>query len=287
MLIRIFFSIVLVLCLAPGAGAESAVWQVQKGTATFYLGGTFHILRAGDYPLPPEYDRAYREAQLVVFETELDRFAEPETQHQMLTQALYADGSTLDKHLAPATYKELADHCAAAGIPLKHFARFKPALVMVTLTLGQLAKLGATQQGVDQHIHARARQDRKSILGLETVAEQISHLIAMADGNEDEFVRHGLQDLQTLAEQLDRMVAAWRRGDEAQLEALLTRDLQTRYPSLYRRLITDRNRQWLPTIEGYGQTPEIEFVLVGVGHLVGPEGLVALLRDRGFTVRKL
>jgi uncharacterized protein YbaP (TraB family) len=52
-------------------------------------------------------------------------------------------------------------------------------------------------------------------------------------------------------------------------------------------LITDRNRNWLPVIEAYQRKPQTRFILVGVGHLVGPDGLIEALKKRGYTVDKL
>jgi uncharacterized protein len=286
-MIRVFLCFVLVLSTAAGAAAESSVWKAQKGAATLYVGGTFHMLRSTDYPLPPEYDRAYRAAQVLVFETDLDRFRDPALQRQLLAKATYADGSTLAQHLSPETYGALTAYCAANTIPLQLLERFKPSMLMVTLTLLELLKQGATREGVDQYFFALAKQDQKAVRGLETAEEQIDYLVAMADGNEDDFVRHALGDMATLKEQFATMADAWRRGDVEQLDGLLNRNLKDRSPSLYQRLIIDRNRQWLPIIDSYQRTPETEFVLVGVGHLVGPEGLLAALRSMGYTVSKL
>jgi len=52
-------------------------------------------------------------------------------------------------------------------------------------------------------------------------------------------------------------------------------------------LLTARNRAWLPKIEQLLQSHEDPFVAVGAGHMLGEEGLPALLAERGYTVRRI
>src|SRR5512143_2468320 len=104
---KIILSLVLVIVTCTWAAAESSVWKAQKGNTVIYLGGTFHILRETDYPLPPEFEKAYKAADTVMFETDIGKLQDPTVQQKMLTQAMYADGSTIDKHLSAKTYAEL------------------------------------------------------------------------------------------------------------------------------------------------------------------------------------
>lgn len=58
-------------------------------------------------------------------------------------------------------------------------------------------------------------------------------------------------------------------------------ELKTEQPRLYRKMIVERNRNWLPRIDGYLKSPETEFILVG------PDGLIEALRKRECRVKKL
>ena len=82
---------------------------------------------------------------------------------------------------------------------------------------------------------------------------------------------------------LDAIVSAWRRGDTKVLEQLLGEGLEA-FPGLYRQLITDRNRKWLPTIIGLIKDDHDYLVVVGALHLVGKDGLVELLQRQGYEV---
>ena len=82
----------------------------------------------------------------------------------------------------------------------------------------------------------------------------------------------------------DRLIDAWAGGDTRAIEDLGLTPMKQVSIYLYDRLIVQRNRRWVETIaermQGSGET----VIVVGVGHLVGPDSVPALLRARGFTV---
>jgi uncharacterized protein YbaP (TraB family) len=283
----LILSIALVAFVSTWASAETSVWKAQKDNSIIYLGGTFHVLRETDYPLPPEFDKAYKASEIVVFETDIGKLQDPSSQQELLTKATYADGSTIDKHLSAKTYGELNAYCETNSIPLKAFSQFRPSMLMLTLTFMEFMKLGATQKGVDMFFYGLANEDKKVVEGLETVDEQINYMVSMADGSEDEFVTYSLKDMKTIKQQFGILADAWRKGDTEKLDELMVAELKVQQPNLYRKLITDRNRNWLPLIEAYQKTPRIRFILVGVGHLVGPDGIIEALKKKGYKVDKL
>lgn len=277
----------LLLVLPSTLWAETSLWEIASGNQTLYLGGTCHVLRSSDYPLPEEFDRAYREAGLVVFEADPGKMNAFEAQQKILAGAVYRDGRTLSDVLSPATYKALQDYCRQRGIPLQNLARFKPSILAVTLLTIELQKRGVNAGGVDLHYHERAVADGKAVGALETVEQQIDFILNLGKGHEDAFMASTLEDMDRLDEVFERLIAAWRSGDEAALEALTSGEVREKFPSVYRMLFVDRNRAWLPAIEAYLRTPQKELILVGAGHLPGDEGLLAMLRSSGYKVRKV
>lgn len=284
---RGILSITMILFVCTWASAESSVWKVQKDKSVIYLGATFHILREKDYPLPPEFDKAYKASEIVVFETDIGKLQDPSTQKKLLAQTMYADGSTVDKHLSAQTYGELSTYCESNSIPLQAFKQFKPSMLMVTMTVMELMKLGVTQRGVDLFFYGLANKDQKIVEGLETIEEQINHIVSMADGNEDEFITYSINGMKTIKQQFEILAIAWRKGDAEKLDELMVTEIKTKLPKLYKKLITDRNSKWLPLIDAYMNTPQTEFILVGAGHLVGPEGIIEALKKKGYAVDKL
>ncbi len=284
---KILLSIMLVLLICTQSLADSSVWKVQKDESIIYLGGTFHLLRQSDFPLPMEFDKAYRASDILVFETDLGELHNPSTQQKLMSKAMYTDGSTIENHLSPQTYSLLNEYCASKGIPLAAIKQFKPSIVVVTITVMELAKLGVTQEGVDLFFYQLAAGDNKTVEGLETVEEQIHFVVGMGEGNEDAFVTHSIKDLESIKQKYESMVDAWKTGDAKKLNDLMVAELKSKTPKLYKELIADRNENWLPMIDAYQKTLQKEFILVGVGHLVGPDGIVKALRKKGYKVEKL
>ncbi len=284
---RLFLIILGIIGLCGHASAESSVWVVRQGDSVTYLGGTCHVLRPGDYPLPVEFERAYQAAEQIVFEADPGQLNSPKMQQLIVRNAFYLDGTTLEEVLQPQTYRLLQEHCQSRNLQLSAFSRLKPAMVSLTLLAIELERHGIVQGGVDLHFYQKAVADGKGREALETIEEQVEFMMGMARGHEDRFMQHSIDELDRLDEVFDGLIAAWRDGDEKAIAKLATDDFKERFPDIYGRLFSARNAAWLPVIQDFIQTPETELILVGVGHLVGDDGLVAELRKRGHWVEKL
>ena len=68
-----FIYFFLTVFIGGHCSAESSVWRVESADSIIYLGGTCHMLRASDWPLPAAYDFAYRQSEIMVFETNLEQ----------------------------------------------------------------------------------------------------------------------------------------------------------------------------------------------------------------------
>jgi uncharacterized protein YbaP (TraB family) len=268
--------------------AGASVWVVRSGPNVMYIGGTCHLLRQSDHPLPKAYDTAYQASSRLLFETQLEQLQSAAFQQKLMQKALYTDGTTLDRVLSPAIYRDLSDYCRRAGLPIAQLRSFKPFMVILTLVGVELQKMGVSDQaGVDNFFFNKAKMDGKPTAGLETVQAQLDFLGHMSDGIEDRFVAKGLKDLERFQQLLDQLIAVWRQGDEKNLYQFFLRDMKNDFPKLYRRLVDDRNDAWLPQIKQLVATPQTEFVLVGVAHLVGPRGIIMQLKKQGLTVEQL
>lgn len=275
-------------CLASlTVSAESSVWAVRLNGDAVYLGGTVHLLRPGDYPLPAEFELAYEQADQIYFEVDINSMNELSTQAQVLQALTYNDERTLESVLNDKAYQALANYTARVGLPLMMMQKLKPGMIVTTLQLLEFQRMGFTPQGVDTYFSTRAIGDAKSLGALETITEQIGYLAAMGEGYESEFILMSLADLADMEVALDAMITAWRLGDMASLEQQFVQDMRQQAPEIYESLLRQRNWRWLPEIEAMFGDSETEFVLVGAAHLVGDDGLIKLLRERGYEVAQL
>ncbi|MGA0197940.1 MAG: TraB/GumN family protein [Prochlorotrichaceae cyanobacterium] len=95
-----------------------------------------------------------------------------------------------------------------------------------------------------------------------------------------------LADLKTTETLLTELVSAWRAGDTAQF-AQISLDSFRKHPQLQQTFLTDRNLNWLGTIESLFDRNQDYLVIVGAAHLVGEQGLVQLLNDRGYQFEQV
>jgi uncharacterized protein YbaP (TraB family) len=269
------------------AADTSSVWSISAGGNTIYLGGTVHLLRPGDYPLPEVFDQAYQQSSQLYFETDISAIGDLAVQMQMMQQLTYSDDRTLKTVLNEKAYAALSEYIADIGLPLMMLEKFKPGLLVSTLQVLEFQNMGFTPQGVDVYFNARATKDGKAIGQLETVQEQIGFIAAMGEGNESEFILLSLRDLAETGELMEAMIAAWRTGNNTKLSEMFVDDMRSEAPELYDSLLLQRNLKWIPQIEQMLRDADTEFVLVGAAHIVGENGLLDLLADKGYTIRQL
>ncbi len=284
---KILLSLLLVLFSFPYSQAESSVWKAQKGDSVMYIGGTIHILRQSDYPLPAEYNKAYSLSDMLVFEADMGMANDPSTQQKILKKALYTDGTNVEQHLSADTYKLLNEYCTSNGIPLQQLKQLKPPIIATMIVSMELAKLGASPNGVDMFFYQTGTKDNKTIEELETIDQQIDLLFKLIEGKEDEFIQQTINEINSIKELYDTMVATWKTGDVNKLFDLFVKEMQTETPNIYKSIISDRNNSWVSVIDNFFENNNTEFILVGVAHLVGPDGIIEQLSKKGYKVEKL
>jgi hypothetical protein len=279
--------VLFILFTAFGVWAESSVWVARSSKATVYLAGSFHMMRASDYPLPAEFFRAYNDSHKIIFEVPPGETESPEYMGKFLSLAIYNDGTTLKEHISSAAYAKAESFCKEWDYPLEQYQFFKPTFFVMTLTVSEMNKIGADpQKGIDNFFKEKAVQDGKATGSLETVDQQINLLTSMDASLGSEQILESIEELKQIEVMLGELLAAWRKGDEPKMEELYIKDLK-RYPKLYQTLIVDRNNKWMRNIEGYLNGSGNTMVVVGAAHLVGADSLINLLRKRGYKVVKL
>ena len=267
--------------------AETSLWKISHGQHILYLGGTIHVLRQSDYPLPAAYQQAFEHSSLVGFETDLRQINSRDFQQLLLAKTRYPAGENLADHLSPEAFQALQRYCDDAGIAVAALLPFKPAIAMLTMMNLELARQDITGIGVDNYFLQQAEAAGKPVLGLESAEKQLDFIVSMGEGKESEFILHSLQDLQQLGSLLQQMIDQWRSGNSRALDRLFVAPLAQEYPAIYQTLLVERNQAWLPKIEQLLQTEGTELVLIGVAHLVGADGLIQQLEQRGYQVEQL
>jgi hypothetical protein len=139
--------------------------------------------------------------------------------------------------------------------------------------------------GLDKHFYDLAQREGKMVQGLETIEFQISRFDGMMPAEQERLLAQTLKSIDTEIAGTRALADAWRGGDAPAVERIVLQDLKED-PQMYKRLLVDRNRTWLPKLEALFSRRGRAFVVVGAAHLVGPDGLLSLFRGRGYTLEQ-
>lgn len=273
--------------------ARGILWEVSKpGTAPSHLFGTIHVADARVLALPPQVTRAFNASrsfltELVINDAVARRYYEA---------AQFEDGRTLGTLIGPGDYARVGKIMRSRGFPDELLPRAKPWAVMLNLAL-PAPESGAAAEGVvlDQHLYLLARTQNKQIGELDQVEEQIFLFDEMPLDAQVALLRNALDDYPRLGAATERAIVAWLGSDlaalwrisqEGALAAANAAELAPHQALLNRRIVFDRN-----LVMAYRMQPALRrgraFVAVGALHLYGERGLLKLLSDEGYRVRRV
>ena len=272
---------------AASSNGAGLVYQVEGPNGRFYLAGSMHLLHAERASLPAPLERAYRNSASIVMEIDTDDGDAQDAGARLLEAAQLAPDTSLQALLGEARWNAVRAALADAGFDAERASRFEPWGLALLLTQAGFARQGYTSAaGVEQQLTERARRDGKPISGLETAEMQIALLDGLDMNVQRQMLDLTLEEVQEMPQMLDELEDAWRAGDLQRLEALLLEGYR-QMPELYTALLVERNRRWVSQIRAWPTTSPPRLVLVGALHLVGEQGLPALLQRAGYTVQRL
>ena len=288
----IFLPMLMVACFCLGGArtalAKACVWKVTSGNRTLYLAGSVHVLRASDFPLPPEYDEAFAASSSLAFETDPDASAE-QFQAGLERAAQLPRGVTLRDRVDPRTYAYILRVIATvhgSTDPEKKIAHLKPWALAEML---QSPKGGETlphHEGVEGYLIPRGRRAHKHMEGLVPFKEHMAVFGSMSDTDNEIYLLHTFIHLDSDSGGYAANVTAWKHGDSDAIDRMFRADYQDA-PSIRQRIIVDRNLAWMPKIERYLRSGQTWTVVAGAAHMSGSDGLPAMLRARGYQVEQL
>jgi uncharacterized protein YbaP (TraB family) len=271
-----------------GVGQSKAtLWKVRGDHNSVYLLGSIHVLSKQAYPLKPVLERAFEDADQVAFEIDLTRFDQKSFSKEFSRTAYYPPGQSLSSKLTPKTIELLNSVLPSYGLSLKRVEHLKPWFLAEALSSRTLERAGFTTRfGIDIYFYRKAKAAGKPVLGLETLRDQAEIFDRFDDRQNEQYLLSTLSGLPEYAEMIRQLVNAWEDGNVRLLDRLLNQDKQAD-PITHETLFSRRNSKWVPEIERFAHGNGNYLIIVGAGHLVGDDGVVAQLRQAGFFVQQL
>lgn len=286
LLLAVFF----LLAAMSRAGTDTAtdkshglLWEVSRaGSEPAYLFGTIHSEDPAVLQLAKPVQQVFDAAQAVVLEMLLDM----EAMVYSSTAMLMMDGRFLSDIIGQPLFRQTATAIQSRGIPDVVLDRMKPWAAAVTLSM----PAPETGQVLDAMLYQSALQQGKDVYGLETVQEQLNVFESMSEADQTELLKDAVENFPDIDVMHAELLAAYKQRDLDGLMAISEASMQQGDQRLadefQQRLVVDRNHRMADRMRQYLQQGNV-FVAVGALHLPGEEGLLNLLEQQGYTVRRV
>lgn len=266
-------------------------WEVQSPEPD---GGVAHVLGSVHFgrdgiDFDPAIDAALADAEVLVFEVAPADMDPANMLQIMLELGRLPEGSTLDALVPESTWTAVEARLTEAGLPAANFALFEPWVVMIQIIGLDVAAAGLeASQGVEAQLIDPEAEERPT-LGLETARFQLELFDQLPFETQiallDDTLEAGTEDN---GQGINLILAAWKVGDDELVHRMTNPEGQDEHGQLFfERVFTARNHNMADGIAELLQQPSRFFVTIGAGHTVGETGVPKLLRDRGYSVRRL
>ncbi len=272
--------------------ATPAIWTVHGPKGTAYLFGSVHVMPKDVNWQTPPIMAAMNSADTFVFEVPMDKDTEARAGAIFGEQGLLPFTTSLPALFNSEMRADFRDAVAITHADTRLLVYMRPWLAGLTLQGTSVGAAGfSSKESVDNKVYALATaRGVRRYRAFETPEQQITLLVNLSKGGPGELESFG-QTLKTIIREngksrtggLDGLVTAWEKGDTAKLAAIGPDSKEM--PAAERKmLLDDRNRAWIPQIAAMLKERRIYFITVGAGHLVGKQGVPALLRQAGYVV---
>lgn len=280
-----------------------AIYEVtskKDKNAKLYLLGSIHVASADLFPLPKYAMDLYKscdylavECDVVAAENNLSK------QTEIIKKMQYPDpDDTLYNHLDHDVAKNILKYLSDNGygnIPLE---KFNAATIEQLCSSIMLNKTGLNpENGIDRFFLNTAKGEKKKILEVESYDFQLDMLYSFPDAYYNLSLPSYYEDESKSIEQTQQLYSTWRKGDVEKLKKLLTGDPED-YEALseeqkkvlddYNKImLTDRNIGMVKKAEKYMDEGKRVFFVVGAAHIISDGGMIDLLKEKGYTVKRL
>jgi uncharacterized protein YbaP (TraB family) len=277
------------LLLATGAPARALpaasvvspfVWRVTAPGAAEadHLVGTIHVGLGPREVLPPDLCRVLQRAEGFTMEVDLEAVSS-----ELVARWTRGDRpEALQRALGEADWGTLVRRCEVRGVTPEQLPGLKAWYVSLLL----IPASHDPETLMDAQLRREAGAAGVPPTFLETPEDQFRALDAVGDDEDLRQLREALADPDRLGRELAQLEGAYRASDLAAIERyLLDPERLAAYPDFYEQVFWARNRRWLPHVERQARARRV-VVAVGLGHMLGPKGLLAALKARGWHVAR-
>lgn len=274
---------------------SSFLWEVENGKNKVYLLGSLHIMQEEVYPLDDRIEKAFEKADILVVEVDATTLDQTAVNNFIIANAVYRDSINLQSILDEELFNNISLKMQELGITEEQLKAFKPWFVSLNLGLGALQKIDITTGlGIDLHFLNKAHEQEKTILELETPIIQLEALSSMDEQTQIDYLRYSLEDYENAKENFMKMLECWKTGDadamntQTKMKLLELKDELPGISHYYNEVFVNRDINIAEKLAEYleGEEDHTYFIIVGAFHVIGDDGLLKLLNDKGYKTKQ-
>lgn len=260
--------------------ANTLLWEISGNglTQPSYVYGTIHLICPADMNMSTQLKQTFSKTQQVVMELDMDS---PTLMQEMQSDVLMSGNQNLQQLLSAADYTAVGNYLQAnTKLPIEKVGAVKPFILSSML---YPVLLGCTPVSYEATFVKMAQEEKKEVLGLETVQEQLGFFDKIPYAEQSKMLADMVTQEAAAKQELQQMMTLYKAQDVEQLRTLTSKSLFgfQKYEDL---LLDSRNQRWIVGIGRYASAKPT-FFAVGAAHLGGPKGVLALLRQQGYQVR--
>jgi len=281
---------------APVHTSKNFLWEVENEGTKMYLLGSIHLMPKNAYPLNPKIEASFNESDVLAIEADPGKIDQTKVQQLIMSTGMYPEGETLKTNIDTELYQKIEKVFKTFGMPMQQIDMFKPWFVGFNLAVLQIQKTKMDPKlGIDLHFIEKARSEEIEIIELESGMAQLELLTSFPEESQEQYLAYSLDNYQNVQEMFDTMLDAWSTGN-AELMNTATRqkmlDFCKTMPGMeeyYDKMFFQRDIKIVEKLDKILKSNDGKtyFVVVGAGHLIGKDGLLQLLKDRGYTTKQM
>ncbi|MEN9016934.1 MAG: TraB/GumN family protein [Hellea sp.] len=264
-----------------------AIWVLKDNDTTLYLFGTVHLLPSNLSWQKSDMQKAFASSGTIFFEANSEANEKVAANILASSLGMRQDGLRLSDSLDSYQLKLLEAVAHNGNLNIALLDSLRPWLASEYITLAAATNAGLSSDlSADEALKSRARRDKKNVIFLETVEEQILTSANLSKSVQMSLLTETLEKYSSLANDLNDVAQSWALGRTDYLSRELVMAMKYKSSELYNNLIVRRNIKWMDKINQFIEGSGTGFVAVGTSHLLGEDSLIEMLREQGYEVSR-
>ena len=276
--------------------ATPLLYKVSDENSSIYLLGSIHIADDSAYEFNQNILDIYNNSDALAVEFDIVTVQKDfNKQVEMLKDYLYMDGTTIEDHIDAELYEKIVNLLKEKELYNKVYEVYNVSMweSLVSEALYKDANLDTTK-GIDMYFINKAKEDNKKIIEIESLEFQMNLEKEIPESWTLFSLEQAVDYYEEGVEMVKALYEAWKKGDEEELERLLTEEdteipdeIIQDYETYNKLMLTDRNIGMADVMEENLENDTEVFCVVGAAHVIGTDGIAAILKDRGYTIEKV